>query len=118
MVANRESGSLSLVDLATSRVIAEQVVGRRLSDLVSLGGRQYLASDEGAHELLLVDVVSETVTVRVEEPGHHRPAGHFEVEDSPVTGERVRLLEIDEVVAELEPLLAEARDCESRHLLA
>jgi YVTN family beta-propeller protein len=64
VVANRESGSLSLVDLASQRVVAEQVIGQRLSDLVSLGESQFLATDEEAHELLLVEVVGETVTVR------------------------------------------------------
>src|SRR5689334_17614780 len=45
-VANRDSGSISTIDVATRQVIAEQTVGRRLSDLVCLpNSSQLLATD-------------------------------------------------------------------------
>ncbi|MCU0876694.1 MAG: c-type cytochrome [Pirellulaceae bacterium] len=74
LVANRQSGSLSLVDLATGSVVAEQVVGRRLSDLIPIpmaagnvplaASNQLLATDEETHELLLVEVTGESISVR------------------------------------------------------
>lgn len=53
-VANRESGSLSIVDVSKQMVAAEIPVGLRLSDLVRLDDRTLLALDEKAHELLLL----------------------------------------------------------------
>ena len=55
-VANRRSGSLSVVDTAMRRVVAEYDVGRGLADLAILaGGQNLLAVDQGANELLFLD---------------------------------------------------------------
>ena len=54
-VANRESGSVSVIDLEAKRVVAEHPLGRRLSDLQPIpGSDRLLATDEAAHELLLL----------------------------------------------------------------
>jgi mono/diheme cytochrome c family protein len=56
VVANRRSGSLSIIDVAASRTVAEHDVSRGLADLVALKepGR-LLAADQGSNELLLLD---------------------------------------------------------------
>ena len=54
-VANRQSGSLSIIDTATRRVLAEHDVGRGLSDLAILpGGRHLLAVDRATNEVLAI----------------------------------------------------------------
>ena len=56
LVANRRSGSLSVVDLASRKVVAEHDVGRGLADLAVLpDGRHLLAVDRAANELLLIE---------------------------------------------------------------
>ncbi|MEX2174467.1 MAG: cytochrome c peroxidase [Pirellulaceae bacterium] len=63
-VANRDSGSVSVVDLVGNKVVAEHAVGKRLSDIVCLSGStRLLATDEGAHELLLLEASGTHVTV-------------------------------------------------------
>ncbi len=45
LVANRRSGSLSVIDAATRKVVAESEVGRGLADLATLpDGRHFLPS--------------------------------------------------------------------------
>jgi YVTN family beta-propeller protein len=57
LVANRKSGSLSVVDRATARVVAEHDVGRGLADLVTLAdGRHILVVDQAGDALLLLDL--------------------------------------------------------------
>jgi YVTN family beta-propeller protein len=84
LVANR-CGSVSVIDTGSLQVVAEIVLGRRLSDLVLLrDGRHALATDEEAHKLLLLrwsdappslrvvarlDVSPYPVTVRVDADG-------------------------------------------------
>ena len=64
-VANSRSGSLSVIDLNSARVVEEIVLGKRLSDLVRVDGRPwFLATDEEAGELLLLQTTGQTVTVR------------------------------------------------------
>lgn len=54
-VANQRSGSVSVVVPAIKCVVAEFSVGRRLSDLVSLGDSRHLvAADEAAGQLILL----------------------------------------------------------------
>jgi YVTN family beta-propeller protein len=54
-VANQRSGTLSVIDIAGRRVTAEVPVGRRLSDLTATpDGRTLLATDEEAHELIVL----------------------------------------------------------------
>jgi len=55
LVANRRSGSVSVVDTAARRITAEYEIGRGLADLVVLpGGRHLLAVDPVANELSLL----------------------------------------------------------------
>src|SRR5262245_34480971 len=52
LVANRRSGSLSVIDAATRGVVAEHEVGRGLADLAVLpDGRHLLVVDQAANEL-------------------------------------------------------------------
>ncbi len=54
-VANRDSGTVSVLDVASRRVIREIKIGVRLSDLkVVVGGRFLLAVDESSHQLLVL----------------------------------------------------------------
>ncbi len=56
LAANARSGSLSVVDTAARKVVAEHDVGRGLADLAALpDGRHVLAVDRAAGELLLVE---------------------------------------------------------------
>src|SRR6516164_8982710 len=56
LVANRQTGSLSVIDAESRRVVAEHEVGRRLADLALLKeGRCLLAADETSNELLLMN---------------------------------------------------------------
>jgi YVTN family beta-propeller protein len=60
LVANRRSGSLSEVDTATSRVVAEHDVGRGLADVAALpDGKHWLAVDRAADAVLLVETGGE-----------------------------------------------------------
>lgn len=56
LVANRGSGSISVVDAGLRKIAAEYVVGRMLSDLVALpDGRHLAAADEAAGQLILLE---------------------------------------------------------------
>lgn len=56
LTANRQSGSISVIDPATRRVLAEHYVGRGLADIVALpDDRHVLAVDQAGHEILLLD---------------------------------------------------------------
>jgi YVTN family beta-propeller protein len=55
-VANRRSGSVSVVDLAKRRAVAEMNVGGTLADLAAVAGGRLLAVDESRHELILLCV--------------------------------------------------------------
>jgi YVTN family beta-propeller protein len=64
LVANRRSGSLSVIDSATRKVVAEHDVGAGLADLALLkGGRSLLAADEASNELVLIDYRDRVVRV-------------------------------------------------------
>jgi YVTN family beta-propeller protein len=53
-VANRDSGSISVIDPAEARAVAEVPAGRKLADLaITPDGRRVLAVDEDAGELLV-----------------------------------------------------------------
>ena len=55
-VANRDRGSISVIDLAARRAACEVRVGTRLADLaLAPCGTRLLAVDEGAHELVVID---------------------------------------------------------------
>ncbi|MBC7854026.1 MAG: c-type cytochrome [Pirellulaceae bacterium] len=56
-VANQQSGTVSVVDAAGKKVVAEVAVGKKLSSLVILPQRNLLlATDEAAHELILLKI--------------------------------------------------------------
>lgn len=58
-VANRRAGSISVVDAAVRARLGEIGVGRLLSDLALVpGGRLLLATDESAHELIVLEAAS------------------------------------------------------------
>lgn len=64
-VANRDSGTVSVVDLMGHKVAGEHAVGKRLSAIAALPGtNQLLGTDEAAHELLLLDAAGDAVTVK------------------------------------------------------
>jgi DNA-binding beta-propeller fold protein YncE/mono/diheme cytochrome c family protein len=64
-VANRDSGSLSIIDLGLSRVAAEHKIGRRLSDIATVPGTgQLLATDESAHDVVLIEIDGEKAAVK------------------------------------------------------
>ncbi|HZL91840.1 MAG TPA: cytochrome c peroxidase [Pirellulaceae bacterium] len=55
LVANRASGSISVINLDSRRVIAETAIGKHLTSFVAIAQSDlYLATDDEAHELLLV----------------------------------------------------------------
>jgi YVTN family beta-propeller protein len=64
LVANRRSGSLSVIDATTRRVVAEHNLGRSLVDLAFLSdGRHLLAVDPLADQLLLTDYRDRSIQV-------------------------------------------------------
>jgi YVTN family beta-propeller protein len=64
LVANRRSGSLSVIDTASRLVVAEHDFGRGLADLAVLSdGRHLLAVDQPANELVLIDVRDRAIRV-------------------------------------------------------
>jgi YVTN family beta-propeller protein len=65
LVANRDSGSVSIIDLARRQVVAEHPVGKRLADLAAVpGSNRLLAVDEAAHELLFVEPGNDAIQVQ------------------------------------------------------
>jgi YVTN family beta-propeller protein len=62
-VANQRSGSVSVIDTAALRPVAEAAVGRRLADLAAAPDGRLLAVDEGADELLLLGRKGPTLEV-------------------------------------------------------
>jgi YVTN family beta-propeller protein len=64
-VANRRSGSISVVDTEKQQVVKEIDVAAQLSDLTATpDGKLLLASDEAAHELLLLSAHGSDIQVR------------------------------------------------------
>jgi YVTN family beta-propeller protein len=75
LVANRRSGSLSVIDAPSRRVVAEHDVGRSLADLAALpDGRHLLAVDPVSNELLLIAYRDRSIQV----------AGRIKVRPDPV----------------------------------
>ncbi len=65
-VANRDSGTISQVSNALDCVVAEAPIAKRLSDLIALPQSGWLAAtDDGAHELLLIRVDPDSNELRV-----------------------------------------------------
>ena len=64
-VANRDTGSVSLLNVKDRKVVSEFIVGKRLSSLCSLhGGRFFVVTDEDKSELLLLEVKGPTIKIR------------------------------------------------------
>ena len=64
-VGNRASGSVSVVDRAAGKVVAEHVVGKQLAELVGIPDTDtLLAVDDAAHELLLLRTNGSSVQVQ------------------------------------------------------
>jgi YVTN family beta-propeller protein len=61
IVANQRSGSLSRLDIAARKVLQEQTVGKRLTAFAEVPGAtgHFLATDDEAHELLLVSAAAD-----------------------------------------------------------
>jgi YVTN family beta-propeller protein len=62
-VANRRSGSVSIVDVKSGRVVSEQDVGRGLVDLARLPDNRLLAVDREGDALLVLKVDGDAVEV-------------------------------------------------------
>ncbi len=62
-VANRDAGSVSLVDVSTRRVLSETRCGKQLADLISLGQQHLLAVDQAQHQLLLLALQADAISV-------------------------------------------------------
>ncbi|SIO31038.1 40-residue YVTN family beta-propeller repeat-containing protein [Singulisphaera sp. GP187] len=62
-VANRRSGSLSIVATQSGRVVAEPQVGRGLADVVAVADGRLLAVDRVGNALLLLEPSGDTVRV-------------------------------------------------------
>ena len=74
-VANRDSGSVSLVDVDRRKILSETVFGKKLTDLASYGnGRFLLVSDEEKSHLILLEAKGSSLVER----------DRLEVEHSPV----------------------------------
>ncbi len=74
VVANQRSSSLTLVDLEAKQVVNEVEIGQRLSDAISLRrGSLLLATDEGTHELLLLNVDGDKIEVKQKLAVNHYP---------------------------------------------
>ncbi|MBW3598609.1 MAG: c-type cytochrome [Planctomycetes bacterium] len=74
-VANRRSGTVSVVDLQSRLVAAETEVGETLAGMAALDDSRMLAIDESRHELILLRVEGTTVT-----PAERLPVSPFPVE--------------------------------------
>lgn len=62
-VVNRDSGTVSVVDAADLKLLGETAVGSRLTDITRVGRRQFLVSDRGAHELILLQANQQSLRV-------------------------------------------------------
>ena len=62
-VANRDAGSVTIVDGKALKLVSETKIGQRMTDLTRLGERHLLASDEAQHELILLSAEADKVEV-------------------------------------------------------
>ena len=74
VVANRDAGSVSLVNPAEFELVFERKVGQRLSDVKSIPDSRYLvATDEEASELLLLEALEDDVKIIRRSSAPHSP---------------------------------------------
>jgi cytochrome c peroxidase len=59
VVVNR-NGTMAVVDLLAGKVESEHLVGKQLSDCTPLAGDSFLATDEAAHDVLLLSLAGDT----------------------------------------------------------
>lgn len=62
-VANRDSGTVSVLNAARLKLLGETAVGKRLSDIARVDDGHFLVSDEAAHELVLLAVDGNNIEV-------------------------------------------------------
>jgi YVTN family beta-propeller protein len=62
-VANRDSGTVSIIDAKTLKLLNESPVAKKLTDLVRAGAKQFLATDPVLHELSLLCADRQTIHV-------------------------------------------------------
>ncbi len=73
-VANRQSGSISVIAAGDLQVAGEVKVGQRLSDLTAVPGRNLLlASDEAAHAVIVLRCAGSRLDVLQRVPVAHSP---------------------------------------------
>ncbi|MFP6854987.1 MAG: hypothetical protein VB980_04325, partial [Opitutales bacterium] len=73
-VANRDTGSISLVDVKKRKLVGESAVGKRLSGLISIPGSSFLAAvDEEDNELILLEKVGFQIKTRARSMVAHSP---------------------------------------------
>lgn len=75
LVANQRSGTISIIDPARAKVVAETKIAEQLSDLVPLSHDQFLAADESTGQLLRLTLSNDALAV----------AGALKVGYSPVS---------------------------------
>lgn len=63
-VAHRNTGSISVIDVAKRRVTAEVVVGQQLSDLQQITDSLLVATDEAQHQLLMISIEGDQLRVQ------------------------------------------------------
>jgi YVTN family beta-propeller protein len=63
LVANRDSGSVSIIDAGELKLLSEVEIGERLSDIVRLDATHFLVTDEAAHEILLLRLADDQLKV-------------------------------------------------------
>ena len=75
VVANRDAGSVSLVNPAEFELVFERKVGQRMSDVKAIPDSRYLvATDEEASELLLLEALADDVKIIRRSPAPHSRA--------------------------------------------
>ena len=75
VVANRDAGSVSLVNPAEFELVFERKVGQRMSDVKAIPDSRYLvATDEEANELLLLEALADDVKIIRRSPAPHSRA--------------------------------------------
>jgi len=63
-VANRDSGSISSISLVSAQLAREQKIGERLTDLTAIPNTsRLLATDEGRHELVILETRGKEVSL-------------------------------------------------------
>ncbi|WP_425616130.1 cytochrome c peroxidase [Anatilimnocola sp. NA78] len=74
-VANRDSGSISVLT-AAGKLQSETAIGKQLSDFVPVAGSDlFLATDEQAHQLLVIQAIGDKIEVVQRLPVSHYPVG-------------------------------------------